>query len=424
MYLRTAALAALLAACGVVDARADGELALDAAFARVEAFHPDLKIFRQTAAGLAAEADRAAQKPPLTLGAEFENAFGRGAAAGIGDAELSLNLSSVLERGDKRAARTALAQSRIAALDNTREIRRLDLLAEVARRYLDVVAAQALARIAELDREQRERTVDAATRRVRAGASPVSVQLAAQAQCSRAEIDVARIRREGQTAWRRLALLWGERDAAPQPLAVQAPALPAVPDFAAIAALLEATPDIARFADERRVREARVQLAQSETAADLNWSVGVRRLPGGDWGLLGGVSLPLGASSRAGPGRRSAQAELAALELERESGELSLYATLAETQARLASDVAEAAQLREVLLPRLLAAEQAAEQAYRAGALSYLEWAQLQAETTTARRRELELTVQAQRLLIELQRLTAQPFTDAAATRAAQDDHS
>lgn len=419
MYLRTAAFAALLAACGVVDARAEGELALDAAFARVEAFHPDLKIFRQTAAGLAAEADRAAQKPPLTLGAELENAFGRGAAAGVGGAELSLNLASVLERGDKRAARTALAQSRIAALDSAREIKRLDLLAEVARRYLDVVAAQALTRIAELDREQRTRTVEAATRRVQAGASPASVQLAAQAQQSRAEIDLARSRRENRTAWRRLALLWGEREAEPAPPVVQAPVLPVVPDFAAIAALLDATPDIARFADERRVREARLQLAQSEATADLNWSVGVRRLPGGDWGLLGGVSMPLGASSRAEPGRRAAQAELAALELERESGELGLYATLSEAHARLAGDVAEATELRETLLPRLIAAERAAEQAYRAGALSYLEWAQLQAETTTARRRELDLTLQAQRLLIELQRLTAQPFTDAAATGAA-----
>uniref|UniRef100_UPI002148D4CA TolC family protein n=1 Tax=Tahibacter caeni TaxID=1453545 RepID=UPI002148D4CA len=208
------------------------------------------------------------------------------------------------------------------------------------------------------------------------------------------------------------------------PPSVQAPSLPAVPDFAAIAALLDSTPDLARFADERRVREARLQLAQSETAADLSWSVGVRRLPGGDWGLLGGVSLPLGATARAEPGRRSARAELAALELERESGELGLYATLSEAQARLAGDVAEAVQLRDELLPRLLAAERAAEQAYRAGALSYLEWAQLQAETTAARRRELELTLQAQRLLIELQRLTAQPFTDAAATRAAQDDPS
>uniref|UniRef100_UPI002148D6B3 TolC family protein n=1 Tax=Tahibacter caeni TaxID=1453545 RepID=UPI002148D6B3 len=162
MYLRTAAAAALLAACGVaVDARADSELALEAAFARVEAFHPDLKMFRQTAAGLASEVDRAAQKPPLTVGAELENAFGNGAAAGVGGAELSLNLASVLERGDKRAARTALARSRLDAVDNARAIKRLDLLAEVARRYLDVVAAQALARIAELDREQRARTAEA-----------------------------------------------------------------------------------------------------------------------------------------------------------------------------------------------------------------------------------------------------------------------
>ena len=74
---------------------------------------------------------------------------------------------------------------------------------------------------------------------------------------------------------------------------------------------------------------------------------------------------------------------------------------------RLASDV----------IPKLGRAEAAAERAYRAGAISYLEWAQLQSERTNARKQQLEAALEAQRALIEIQRLTGQPFVAAPAER-------
>ena len=58
------------------------------------------------------------------------------------------------------------------------------------------------------------------------------------------------------------------------------------------------------------------------------------------------------------------------------------------------------------MLPKLAKAEAAAERAYRAGAISYLEWAQLQSERTNARKQQLEAALDAQRALIEIQRLT------------------
>ena len=54
--------------------------------------------------------------------------------------------------------------------------------------------------------------------------------------------------------------------------------------------------------------------------------------------------------------------------------------------------------------------EAAAERAYRAGALSYLEWAQVQAERSSARRERLAAALQARKALIEIQRLTGEPF--------------
>lgn len=415
MWLRLAALAALASAtCTSVHAQAPVPFTLDEAFARVAEFHPDLRLFDARGDVLRAERDASALRPALVAGATVENAFGSGDARGLRGAEISLTLASVLERGGKLDARRTLAQSRVDALAFEREAKRLDLLAEVARRYLALVAAQHQAQIARLDVSQRERSVEAARKRLHAGASPESVVLAAEAAQARAELEVARATQRADSARQHLAALWGERapaftDAAGDPLRL--PALPALPAFAQLAEWLERTPEIAQFAGEQRIREARLQLARSAATPDLDWQVGVRRLgDGDDFGLLGSISIPLGASRRAEPGIRAAQAELSALEIEREAKGLSLYATLVEAEGRYRVARLEAERLQADVLPRLAKAEAAAARAYRAGATSYLEWAQLLSEHTAARRQRLDAALDAQRALIEIQRLTGQAF--------------
>ena len=81
----------------------------------------------------------------------------------------------------------------------------------------------------------------------------------------------------------------------------------------------------------------------------------------------------------------------------------------------------EAERLQSDVLPKLGQAETAAERAYRAGAISYLEWAQLQSESTNARKQQLEAALDAQRALIEIQRLTGQTFVARPASQINQE---
>lgn len=416
MWLRLAALAAF-AIAPVASARAQSPvvMTLDDAFARVARTHPDLRLVDGQHRVLAAEADIAAQRPGLTAGASVENALGTGDTSGFGGAEISLTLAGVLERGGKWDARRTLAQSRIDALAVQRETRRLDLLAEVARRYLAITAAQRQRAVALDDIEQRTRTVAAARQRLAAGASPESVLLTAQAALTRAELERDRADRLLAAARQHLAALWGERDPGFATVAGNPLALPAVADFGELAALLDGTPELARFADERRIREARVQLARSERSANVDWQFGLRRLQeNGDTGLMASIAIPLGSTRRAEPGIRAAEAELALVEVEREAEGLALYSTLADAHGRYRTAQFEVTRLQEAVLPKLAKAERAAERAYRAGAISYLEWAQLQSERTASRRQQLDAALDAQRALIEIQRLTGQPFVAAA----------
>ena len=409
MWLRLAAIAALSLAPCLATAQQKQTLSLDDAFARVADTHPDLRLFGPRQQALQAEREQALLRPALRIGAELENAFGTGGLSGLQGAELTLSLASVFERGGKLDARRTLAERRIDALAVERETRRLDLLGETARRYLAMVGAREQRDIAELDIAQRQRTVAGARQRLQAGASPESVVLTAQAALARAELDRDRAAQRYSAARQHLAALWGEREPTFDVAGGDPLKLPPIDDAKSLATLLERTPELRQFADEQRVREARLQLARSDASADLDWSLGLRRLQAnGDFGLVAGVSMPLGARNRAQPGIHAAEAELASLEIEREAKDMALYSTLVEAHGRYRVAQIEVARLRDDVLPKLAKAEAAAERAYRAGAISYLEWAQLQSERTSARKQQLDVALDAQRALIELQRLTGQ----------------
>ncbi len=412
MFRPAAALAACLVALAVTpSAHADTPLTLDDAFARVMATHPALRVHDARRDVLSARVDQASLRPAWRLDAELENAFGSGTLRSLQGAEWTLSLASVLERGGKLDARRTLAESRLDALAVGREKQRLDLLAEAARRYLEVAAARARAGIARGDIERRRHAVEAARKRHRAGAAPESAWLGAQAALSMAEMDLARAEKEGQAARRYLAAMWGGRTTDYDIAAVEVRRLPLLADFSVLAGWLEHTPELAAFADRRRIGEARLQLARSEASADIEWRVGVRRLEAdGAMGLVAGVSIPLGSARRAAPEQRAARAELAELAVEREAEEAALYATLAEAHGRYQGARMEVRRLEKEVLPRLARAARAAGKAWRAGAATYIEWAALLSTDTEARRRQLAAAVTAHRALIEIQRLTGQPF--------------
>lgn len=413
MWKRLAALAALaIAPCAIAQVPSPPEpLTLDAAISRVARTHPDLRLPVLQRAAAEARYEGAGFKPPLAFGVDIENALGTGASRGFDASEVTVSLAGVLERGGKLDARRALAQANIDTLAPQREITRLDLMAEVARRYLVITAARGQRRIALDDIEQRRRAVAAARVRLQAGASPASTLMTAQAALAQAELDRDRAVQAERAARLALAALWNAREADFTEVSGEPLQLPALEDFQQLAALLSDTPELALIAGEARVREAQLQLARSELRGNLSWQLGMRNnRDSGDTALVGGFSLPLGNARRAGPEIRAAEAELAMSAVQRESRALQLYSTLAEAHGRYATARLEVARLDSDVLPQLQRAEKAAESAWRAGAISYLEWAQLQAMRIEARQRQLDAALAAQTALIEIQRLIGQPL--------------
>ncbi|MEN5267141.1 TolC family protein [Stenotrophomonas sp. TWI587] len=424
MWMRLAALAAIafvpcVYAQGTTPA---APLTLDDAIARVAQYHPDLRLAQAQRPVWEARRDAAGLSPPLTVGVELENALGSGDARGVDAAEVTVTLAGVLERGGKLDARRAVAQANLDSLAPQRETARLDLMAEVARRYLAVTDARQQLRIAETDIEQRRRAVAAARLRLQAGASPESVLMTAQAMLAQAELDRDRARQMDQSARAALSALWRQREPGFDVVTGDPMQLPALQDFTVLAEELQRTPELAVLAGERRIREAQVQLARTQARPDVSWQVGVRNARDTrDTSLVAGFSLPLGSVRRAEPEIRAAEAELALNSVEREARALQLYATLAEAHGRYLTSRLEVTRMARDVLPQLQRAENAAEKAWRAGAISYMEWAQLQAMRIEARQRQLEAAIAAQTALIEIQRLTGQSMVAATDTVSTED---
>ena len=263
------------------------------------------------------------------------------------------------------------------------------------------------------DLAQRRRIAHAARQRFAAGAAPEASALAAEAGIAQAEARLATLDAQQATAWRRLSLLWGAPVDGAVPEVTPVPeSAPALPTLAELTARIAESPELLAFADEARIREARLRLAETEASPDADWSVGVRRLQdGSDTGLVAGFSLPLGTRRRAEPAIAAARAEREALGMQRESAALQLEAVAVDAWSQVESGALQADRLRTEVLPRLERAAAQSERAYRAGALSYLEWAAVQTDITTSRFALLEARVATQRALIELQRLTADSWT-------------
>lgn len=403
-----------------VAAAAAPPLTLDDAIARVARYHPDLRLADAQRPVWEARREAAAFGPPLTVGVELENALGTGGSRGVDAAELTVTLAGVLERGGKLDARRVLAQANLDALAPQRETARLDLMAAVAQRYLAIAEARAQLAIADTDIDQRRRAVAAARMRLQAGASPESVLMTAQAMLAQAEVDRDRAMQADRAARLALSALWREREPGFDVVSGDPLQLPALQPFDILADELQRTPELGVLAGERRVREAQLQLARTQARPDISWQVGVRNSrDSGDTALVGGFSLPLGSMRRAGPEIRAAEAELALNGVERDARALQLYTTLAEAHGRYETSRLEVTRMASDVLPQLRRAENAAEKAWRAGAISYMEWAQLQAMRIEARQRQLDAAIAAQTALIELQRLTGQGLLAHASTAPA-----
>jgi cobalt-zinc-cadmium efflux system outer membrane protein len=382
-------------------------LTLADAVGRVLRDNPSLVAAGFAVRALDARREQAAQKPAWHGTLEAENLLGTGRLSTVDALETTLRLGTVIERGDKRARRIDLVDADQALLVADQDATRLDLLAEVARRF---IAVSALEQADALSRE--------ATAIARRGVSLVDERVAAakagEAEAGKARIALARaILAEEHTAHElasarvALAALWNAREPDFERTQAEFYDLPAPESLDALTAALDRNPRIARFATARRLEDARLALARSARAADLTINGGLRRIESlDDQGLVFSLTVPFDSPARAAPFEREAALRRDQVDYEADATRADLHRTLYALYQELLHARTQARTLRAEVIPQARRVLEHSEQGYAAGRYSYLELVDARQQLLGARREAVDAARDYHLYFVELERMT------------------
>jgi cobalt-zinc-cadmium efflux system outer membrane protein len=399
--------AAFLLPAVVASAAQPQNLTLRDAVLRAADRNPDLAHFAFELAAQDSRIEQAGQLPPLHFNVDVDNFAGSGASSWLSGAELTLSLSRVVELGGQARRRVDVGRRQREHIDVSRQAAQLDTLAEVARRFIHVASDQEQLELTQLATRLAEDTLTEVRRRVEAARSPAVELSRAQIVVSRARLEQEHAEHELLSSRRKLAAMWGDRDADFDRVDTDLFRMPVITDFDALAGQLSSSPQFMEFASEARQRDAEMQLAMARARASITWSVGVRRLQrDGDMALVAGFSMPLQSAQRAAPAIAEARAQKSAVLAREQAARVRAEASLYELVQELRHSIAETLLLRDEVMPRIEEAVEATQYAWERGRYSYLEWTEAQSERVALQRALIEAAANAQIFQVEIERLT------------------
>jgi cobalt-zinc-cadmium efflux system outer membrane protein len=180
-----------------------------------------------------------------------------------------------------------------------------------------------------------------------------------------------------------------------------------LPPYEELAPRVADNPDLLRFATEQRLREAEAHLAATRQRPDWRVSAGVRHLEGiGEQALVFGVSVPLGAASRAAPAVKRAEAMGRESTLRREAAELEARAVLFDLYEEIRHTIRRVEVFDNEILPRARDIRNEIERGYSVGRFSHTALVNAQAELIAAAAARIDACADNHRLLVSIERLT------------------
>lgn len=390
-----------------VEEKTESRLMLDQAIINVLEHNPLLKAADFESKAAAARIRAAQLSPVFRTSIEFENFAGTGIRSGTDVLESTLSLSKVLELGDKAKLRGDLANNKAMLLRNEQDAKRLDILAKTAKRFIHVITDQQRLVIAKDSLTLVKDTQKVVEQRIKAGKTPNAELRRVKITLARKEIELEHAEHELVTSRLKLVTLWGETratfSAAEANLFEIEPAIP----FETLEQRLERNPDLVRFATEKRLAAASIQLARSGGRSDIEIAGGLRHFNAtDDTGFVFSLNIPLGSSSRAKS--KVEEAEIMSLREPHifEQRRLELYATLFEVHQEIKHAVDAVTTLRETIIPQAERALQDYEKGYKAGRYSFLELTEVQRVLLDSRLESVMAAADYHQYRIEIDRLT------------------
>jgi len=327
--------------------------------------------------------------------------------------QTTIHLSQVIELGGKRAARSQLAMRDrdLAAWDY--ETARIDVLTDVSRAFTDVLAGQETVALAQETSQLVEQVQQSVGARVVAGVvSPIEETRAAVALAA-VRVESARARRALDASRTRLALLWGSPMPAFTVAVGDLKAEPApLPSISDLAARIEDSPELARWAAEMSQRQAVFAVERSKRVPDVSVAAGYRRytyIDSNAFLVEASIALPFFDRNRGGI--EEARSRVAKAHEERRAVQARVAAALTDEYAALASAHDEVTALRSAVLPGSQQTFDAVSEGYRLGKFGYLDVLDAQRTLISAGIQYLRALSDYHKAAANVERLLGTPLT-------------
>lgn len=387
-------------------------LTLKQVMIRVLENHPRFKIADYEAQAMAARLRQASLAPADRINISMEDFAGIGNVKDVRNIEATLSLSRTLELGNKAAMRGKVVEQEALVRLNQNEIDRMDLLAEAARRFVQVAADQERLRIAEDAIALIRLTEKAVEDHIRVGKTPIAERQRITIDIANYELDLDHKRYEMENSRLQLATLWNDKQ--PDFADVEADIfhLDPLPDFSELAGFLDRNPDLIHHIRAEHLARAKVRLAESKRKPDLDLSAGLRYLgKGDDLAFILSASVPLGAGNRARHHIEEAEALSRINPLNLEQQRMELHATLFEIYQELKYARNAVDTLLNKIIPATESMLVAYEKGFQTGRYSLLELIQIQHLLRNARSRSVDMAGNYHGYRIEIDRLTSAKFS-------------
>lgn len=381
-------------------------ITLHDAVARTLQSNPDLKAFDYELSAQDGRARQAGASPNPELVIDLEDAFGTGARSGVSAVQTTISLRQVLERG-ALAQRVSAAGAGRGLLDAELAEKRLDAASEAARRFIRVLSDQARLLLTHEATALAEKTVEAASLRVRAAKVPEAELARAEAALARTRLDHEDVEHELLTSRRQLAAMWGETEPSFGEVMGALTLLPALAPYESLTGRIRSNPSLLKFSSEARLREAELNLAEQRRKPAWTVATGVRRFEAGDdFAAVVGLAIPLPFRDRSEGNIAVARAKLEQVDATRSATEVRVLSQLFELFQELLHARHAADTLDNEVLPRVQAALEQTGYAYERGRYSYLELVAAQRELLEVKRARIQAAVDAYGYATEIDRLT------------------
>lgn len=389
-----------LAVCLPSPAWAQAELTFDEAVRRTLASAPQGAVAAARIDALTANRTAVGLKPAPSLEVTAEN-FGPPIGDLYDQFQVTGTYSQRIERGGKRTARVAFADREIDIAQAEYLVQRLDLIATVQRHFVRVQAAEAAIGLARRRLEIAQELHKEVARRVASARDPIFAGTRAETGVAEAEVDLELAIHEREASLKRLVALWG---GVPDGLTVSTAAFL---DLSSPQGPFEpSSADLAIYRSQGARADAATDLARANAVRDPTFSAGPRVFGNGDFGVVAGVSIPLGGRRLAAARILEAQAERQKVEadLAVERFELSRAIDLAAEQVEEARHEAEAVQ--QQVMPKAERALSEVRLGYDRGFFSFADIAAAQTALASAADRTVEAARRYHEAQVELDRLT------------------